>query len=145
MRAVIQVVTHASVCVGGETIGEITKPGLMVLLAATDGDGEAQCAWMARKIADLRLMRDEQSVVEAGGEVLLVSQFTLYGEAKKGRRPSWSKAAKGEVAEPLVARVGQLLAERGIRVAGGKFGADMQVALVNDGPVTLILDTPQSL
>ncbi|MDO5726662.1 MAG: D-aminoacyl-tRNA deacylase [Bowdeniella nasicola] len=142
MRAVIQVVTHASVRVQDQLIGAIDSPGLVVLLAATHDDGEEQCQWMARKIADLRLMRGEKSVVEAGGAVLLVSQFTLYGEAKKGRRPSWSKAAPGEIAEGLVARVGELLAARGIEVATGQFGADMQVSLVNDGPVTLILDTP---
>lgn len=142
MRAVLQVVTHAAVHVDGDLVGAIDKPGLLVLLAAVNGDGEEQCQWMARKIADLRILREEKSVSDVGAPVLLVSQFTLYGQAAKGRRPSWSRAARGPVAEPLVDRVGELLRERGIEVATGRFGADMQVSLVNDGPVTLILDSP---
>lgn len=142
MRAVLQVVTHAAVHVDGELVGAINEPGLVVLLAAVNEDGEDECQWMARKIADLRILRGEKSVSDVGAPVLLVSQFTLYGQAAKGRRPSWSRAASGPVAEPLVERVGELLRERGIEVATGRFGADMQVSLVNDGPVTLILDTP---
>lgn len=142
MRAVLQVVTHAAVHVDGDLVGAIDKPGLLVLLAAVNEDGEEQCQWMARKIADLRILREEKSVSDVGAPVLLVSQFTLYGQAAKGRRPSWSRAARGPVAEPLVDRVGELLRERGIEVATGRFGADMQVSLVNDGPVTLILDSP---
>ena len=97
---------------------------------------------MARKIHDLRILGDEESVGDLRAPVLIVSQFTLYADVKKGRRPSWSKAAPGDVAEPLIERVAQLLRERGIEVATGVFGADMAVSLINDGPVTLIVESP---
>ena len=142
MRAVVQRVTRASVSVAGQVVGAIDRPGLVVLVGARSEDGEEQCAWLARKVAQLRILRAERSVADAGAPVLLVSQFTLYGDARKGRRPSWSKAAPAGVAEPLVERVGELLRAEGIEVASGRFGADMAVELVNDGPVTLVLDTP---
>ncbi|MDO5700210.1 MAG: D-aminoacyl-tRNA deacylase [Bowdeniella nasicola] len=142
MRAVIQVVTEASVEIEGEVVGRIEEPGLVVLVGATHDDGEEQCQWLARKITDLRILREEKSALDVGAPVLLVSQFTLYADVKKGRRPSWSKAAPGPVAEPLVDRLAELIRERGLTVETGRFGADMQVSLTNDGPVTIILDTP---
>lgn len=143
MRAVVQRVTRASVVVDGETVGAIDRPGLMVLLGVTHGDGPDEVAWMARKLGDLRILRDEQSAVDVGAPVLLVSQFTLYADIRKGRRPSWNGAAPGEVAEPMVEKVAAALRDRGLQVATGRFGADMAVDLVNDGPVTLVLDTAQ--
>lgn len=140
MKAVLQRVTSASVSVDGETVGGIGA-GLVALVAAGTEDTEAEAAKMAKKIAELRILPGETSVVDTGAEVLVISQFTLYGDTKKGRRPSWSGAARGPVAEPLVDRVAADLRERGITVATGEFGADMQVALVNDGPFTLIVET----
>lgn len=144
MRAVVQRVTRAAVVVDGETVGAIDRPGLMVLLGVTHGDGADEVAWMARKLGDLRILRDEQSAVDVGAPVLLVSQFTLYADIRKGRRPSWNGAAPGEVAEPMVEKVAAALRDRGLEVATGRFGADMAVDLVNDGPVTLVLDTAQA-
>ena len=141
MRAVLQRVSRASVSVAGEVVGSI-GPGLLALVGVTHTDTETEAAWLARKIADLRILREEQSVTDAGAQVLVVSQFTLYGQARKGRRPSWTEAAPGEVAEPLVDAVVAALRERGVLTATGVFGADMAVDLTNDGPVTLILDTP---
>ena len=141
MRAVLQRVTRASVTVEGEVVGSVDRPGLVALVAATHDDGPAQVAAMARKIAELRILPDEQSVADLGAPVLVVSQFTLYGSTRKGRRPSWVAAAPGEVAEPLVDAVVAELRERGIEVATGVFGAMMQVELVNDGPFTVIVDT----
>ncbi|MDO5504370.1 MAG: D-aminoacyl-tRNA deacylase [Actinomycetia bacterium] len=140
MRAVVQRVTRASVRVDGEVVGEIEGPGLVVLLGATHDDGPEQVARIVRKVAELRIMRDEQSVSEIGGGVLVVSQFTLYGDARKGRRPTWIAAAPGPVAEPLVAQVVEGLRERGLSVATGVFGAQMEVELVGDGPVTILLE-----
>ena len=140
MRAVLQRVTSARVLVAGEVVGAIDRPGLVALVAATHADGPEQVETLARKIAELRLLRDERSCAEEGAPVLVVSQFTLYGEARKGRRPSWSAAAPAPVAEPLVRAVIDALRGRGLEVATGAFGADMAVELVNDGPVTLILD-----
>ncbi|RPF19748.1 D-aminoacyl-tRNA deacylase [Myceligenerans xiligouense] len=140
MRAVIQRVTRASVTVGGEIVGKIDRPGLLALVGATHDDGPEQVATIARKIAELRILRDERSAVDAGAPVLVVSQFTLYGDARKGRRPTWSAAAPGPVAEPLVNAVVDDLRSRGLEVATGRFGADMAVDLVNDGPVTILLD-----
>lgn len=144
MRAVLQRVTRASVSVAGETVGEI-GPGLLALVGVTADDGAPQVATMARKIADLRILRDERSVsdlVAADQEVgvLVVSQFTLHADVRKGRRPSWNGAAPGPVAEPLVAALVTALRDRGVPVAEGVFGADMAVSLVNDGPVTIVLD-----
>lgn len=140
MRAVLQRVTSARVRVDGEVVGEIGT-GLVALVGVAPTDGEDDAATIARKIAELRILRDERSVVDTGAGVLVVSQFTLYGDARKGRRPSWSGAAPGPVAEPLVDRVAALLRERGIVVATGVFGAMMEVELVNDGPMTLLLET----
>ncbi len=142
MRAVLQRVTSASVVVGGEVVGAVDRPGLVALVGVTHDDGPDQVEWLARKIADLRLLRDEQSVLDAGAPVLVVSQFTLYGDARKGRRPTWNAAAPGPVAEPVVDAVVAALRQRGIQVETGTFGADMAVSLVNDGPVTLVLDSP---
>ncbi|HEX8970541.1 D-aminoacyl-tRNA deacylase [Oryzihumus sp.] len=141
MRAVLQRVTRASVVVEGETVGAIDRPGLLALVAATHEDGPAQVEKMARKIAELRILREEQSVLDAGAPVLVVSQFTLYADTRKGRRPSWSAAATGDVAEPLVDDLIAALRDKGIEVATGRFGAMMEVSLVNDGPFTLVVDT----
>ena len=128
--------------VAGEVVGRLEGPGLVVLLGVTHDDGPEQVAWMARKIWGLRILRDEQSASDVGAPVLVVSQFTLYGDARKGRRPTWNAAAPGEVSEPLYEAFCTELEQLGAEVARGAFGADMQVALVNDGPVTLVLDSP---
>ncbi|WP_237237084.1 D-aminoacyl-tRNA deacylase [Rothia nasimurium] len=141
MRAVLQRVTSASVTVAGEQVGAIDRPGLLVLVGITHEDGPAQVAKLAEKTAHLRLLEGERSVLDEGAPVLAVSQFTLYGDAKRGRRPSWSAAAPGPVSEPLFDAYVQALRELGLTVETGLFGADMQVSLTNDGPVTLILDT----
>jgi D-tyrosyl-tRNA(Tyr) deacylase len=138
MRALVQRVSSASVDIGGERISEI-GPGLLVLLGVTHDDGEAQASWMADKIRALRVFADaEGRMNEPLGEreVLCVSQFTLYGDTRRGNRPSYVAAAPGEVAQPLYERVCELLG-----AARGVFGADMQVSLVNDGPVTLLLES----
>jgi D-tyrosyl-tRNA(Tyr) deacylase len=142
MRAVLQRVSSASVSVSGEVVGAIDRPGLVALVGVTHQDGPDQVEWLARKIGDLRLLRDEQSVLDAGAPVLVVSQFTLYGDARKGRRPTWNAAAPGPVAEPVVDAVVAALRQRGVQVETGTFGADMAVSLVNDGPVTLVLESP---
>lgn len=142
MRAVIQRVSQASVTVDGKVVGSLEEPGLVVLLGVTHDDGPEQVSWMARKIWDTRLLRDEQSASDVGAPILVVSQFTLYGDARKGRRPTWSAAAPGTVSEPLYDAVCAELTRLGARVERGVFGADMQVSLVNDGPVTLVLDSP---
>ncbi|WP_312349510.1 D-aminoacyl-tRNA deacylase [Actinomyces sp.] len=142
MRAVLQRVTRASVSVGGRVVGAIDRPGLVALVGVARGDGADQVATVVRKIAELRILPDEQSVVDTGAPVLVVSQFTLYGDTRKGRRPSWSHAAPGPEAEPLVDAVVRGLRARGIEVATGEFGAMMQVELVNDGPFTVLVDTP---
>lgn len=140
MRAVIQRTLSASVTVEGEVVGRLTEPGLLVYLGVTHTDGPDETTWMARKIRDLRLMRDEQSVADLGASVLVVSQFTLYGDAIKGRRPSWSAAAPGPVSEPVYDAVCAELERLGTPVERGVFGADMAVESVNDGPITLILE-----
>ncbi|MFC8192560.1 D-aminoacyl-tRNA deacylase [Cellulomonas sp. NPDC057328] len=141
MRAVVQRVTRAAVRVDGEVVGEITRPGLLALVGVTPGDGPAQVEVVARKIAELRILRDERAAVDVGAPVLVVSQFTLYADVRKGRRPTWNAAAPGAVAEPLVAAVVDALRDRGLEVATGRFGADMQVELVNDGPVTILVES----
>ena len=141
MRAVLQRVTSAAVTVGGETVGAIDRPGLLVLVGITHTDGPAQVAKLAEKTANLRLLAGERSVLDEDAPVLAVSQFTLYGDAKKGRRPSWSAAAPGPVSEPLFNDYVQALRDLGVTVETGRFGADMRVSLTNDGPITLILDT----
>jgi D-tyrosyl-tRNA(Tyr) deacylase len=140
MKAVLQRVTRASVVVDGEVVGAIDKPGVLALVGVTHDDGPAQVETIARKIADLRILHDEKSVADVGAPVLVVSQFTLYGDARKGRRPTWNQAAPGPVAEPLVDAVVAALRDRGLTVETGRFGADMQVELVNDGPVTILLE-----
>ena len=140
VRAVLQRVLSASVTVDGEAVGAIEAPGLLVYLGVTHGDGPDEVAWMARKIWDVRLLRDERSLSDTDGSVLVVSQFTLYGDARKGRRPTWAAAAPGEVGEPAYDAVCAELERLGARVARGVFGADMRVESVNDGPVTVILE-----
>ena len=142
VRAVIQRVQSASVRVDDETVGALDAPGLLVYLGVTHTDGQADVAWMARKIWDLRLLREERSASEVGAPVLVVSQFTLYGDVRKGRRPTWQAAAPGPVSEPLYDAVCAELERLGARVARGVFGADMRVESINDGPITLVLDSP---
>ncbi|MDR0945740.1 MAG: D-tyrosyl-tRNA(Tyr) deacylase [Bifidobacteriaceae bacterium] len=143
MRAVVQRAAGASVVVDGQRVGGFDGAGLVCLVGVTHDDGAADVAWLVRKIADLRLLREERSVSDAGAPVLVVSQFTLYGDARKGRRPTWNAAAPGPVAEPLVDAVAAGLRERGLEVSTGVFGADMAVTLTNDGPFTLVLDSPR--
>lgn len=140
MRAVLQRVTRAAVLVDGEVVGELDRPGLVALVGVTHGDGREQVDVLARKISELRILHDERSVLDEGAPVLVVSQFTLYADVRKGRRPSWNNAAPATVAEPLVEAVVTALRARGLEVATGRFGAMMQVELVNDGPVTLVID-----
>ena len=142
MRAVIQRVLSASVTVEGKIVGELARPGLVVLLGVAPDDGRAQITWTARKIWELRLLRDERSASETDAPVLVVSQFTVYGDARKGRRPTWEAAAPRHISEPVYDAVCDELERLGATVARGSFGADMQVSLVNDGPVTLVLDSP---
>lgn len=149
MRAVVQRVKRARVVVAGEVVGEIGV-GFLVLLGITHSDGDVQAAYLARKIAGLRVFEDADGKMnlclsDVGGAVLAVSQFTLYGDVRKGRRPSFSDAARPEQAEPLYQRFCQLLAAEGVAVAQGVFQAHMQVTLVNDGPVTLWLDSEEML
>jgi D-tyrosyl-tRNA(Tyr) deacylase len=141
MRAVLQRVTRAAVTVAGDVIGHLDGPGLVVLVGVTHGDGPDEVAWLARKVRELRIMREEQSVADLGAAVLVVSQFTLYGDARKGRRPTWASAAPGPVAEPLYDAVCAELEQLGTPVERGVFGADMSLELVNDGPVTIVLDS----
>lgn len=140
MRAVAQRVSEASVTVDGETIGKITGPGLCVLVGVTHDDTPAKAAQLARKLWTLRILPEERSCSDIGAPLLVVSQFTLYGDARKGRRPTWNAAAPGPVAEPLVDEVVAQLRALGAQVATGRFGAQMQVALVNDGPFTVLLE-----
>jgi len=144
MRIVVQRVTKASVSVDGKVVGHI-GPGLVVLLGVARDDGEKQARFLASKVANLRIFADEQSkfnlsALEVGAEALVVSQFTLYGDARKGRRPSFSKAAPPEIAEPLVEAFVAFLEEEGLLVETGIFGGMMLVEIHNDGPVTIILD-----
>jgi D-tyrosyl-tRNA(Tyr) deacylase len=143
VRAVVQRVLQADVSVDGTIVGALDRPGLLVLLGVTHDDGAAQVAWLARKIWGLRILRDEQSASDLGAPILVVSQFTLYADARKGRRPSWGAAAPGPVSEPVYEAFCAELESLGAEVARGRFGADMRVGLVNDGPVTLVLDAPR--
>jgi D-tyrosyl-tRNA(Tyr) deacylase len=145
MRAVLQRVSRARVLVDGEVVGEVGR-GLLVLLGVAQGDTPEQARWLAEKIVSLRLFADEQDrmsrdVTEVGGGVLVVSQFTLYGDCRKGRRPSFVAAAPPEVAVPLYEAFLDAVRALGVPTAAGRFGAMMQVELVNDGPVTLIVDS----
>jgi D-tyrosyl-tRNA(Tyr) deacylase len=139
MRAVVQRVTQATVTADGTRTGEIGA-GLVVLLCVTHDDTEDTARRMAAKIHTLRILRDERSVADTAAGVLVVSQFTLYGDARKGRRPTWNAAAPGEVAEPLYDTFCAELRELGVTVAEGVFGAQMEISLTNDGPVTLVLE-----
>jgi len=143
VRAVVQRVTAASVSVAGEVVGAIDRPGLLVYLGVTHDDGDAGVAWMARKLWETRLLRDEQSCSDLDARLLVVSQFTLYGDARKGRRPTWQAAAPGPVSEQLYDAVCSALEALGAHVERGVFGADMQVSSTNDGPVTLLLESPR--
>ena len=140
MRVVVQRVTRARVTVDGEVVGRVDRPGLVVLVGVTHDDTPAVAAALARKVADLRILRGERSALDEAAPLLVVSQFTLYADTRKGRRPSWSAAAPGPVAEPLVEEFTAGLRDLGLEVATGRFGADMAVELVNDGPVTLLLE-----
>jgi len=141
MRAVISRVTEARVTVDDEVVGALPGPGLLVLLGVSDDDDEADISTMVRKIAELRILHEERSAVEAAAPVLVVSQFTLMGSTAKGRRPSWSRAARAEKAEPVVDEVAARLRDRGLAVSTGAFGAMMRVHSVNDGPFTVLVDT----
>ena len=140
MRSVVQCVSEASVTVDGQVVGALQSPGLLVYLGVTHTDGPAEVAWMARKIWTLRVFADERSASELGAPVLVVSQFTLYGDARKGRRPTWEAAAPAAVAEPVYDAVCAALTDLGATVQRGVFGAHMQVASVNQGPVTVLLE-----
>ncbi len=139
MRAVVQRVTRADVSVDGRVVGEIGA-GLLLLVGVTHTDTPDEAVALARKAHTLRILDGERSAEQVGAPLLVVSQFTLYADTRKGRRPSWNAAAPGPVAEPLVERVIEELRARGAEVAAGVFGADMQVGLVNDGPVTVLLE-----
>ncbi|HYZ52948.1 MAG TPA: D-aminoacyl-tRNA deacylase [Streptosporangiaceae bacterium] len=140
MRAVVQRVSQASVAVGGRVVGAIDEPGLLVLVGVTHDDTPAKAAKLAAKLWGLRILDGEKSCSDVAAPLLVISQFTLYADTRKGRRPTWQAAAPGPVAEPLVDAVISSLRELGARVETGVFGADMQVRLINDGPVTIIVD-----
>ena len=140
VRAVIQRASRASVSVAGAVTGRLASPGLVVLVGVTHTDTEATAAALAAKIFHLRILAGEKSCAQTGAPLLVISQFTLYASTAKGRRPSWSAAAPGPVAEPLVTAFAEALQGLGATVETGVFGADMQVELVNDGPVTLIVE-----
>jgi D-tyrosyl-tRNA(Tyr) deacylase len=146
MRAVLQRVQKASVTVDDETIGAIDA-GLVIFVGVTHDDDETDARWLAQKIATLRIFEDDsgkfnRSVLDLGASALVVSQFTLYADARRGRRPDFIAAARPEIAEPLIERFSALLREQGLRVETGKFQARMLVQIFNDGPVTIILDSP---
>ncbi|MBR8744719.1 D-aminoacyl-tRNA deacylase [Nocardiopsis sp. MG754419] len=140
MRAVVQRVSQASVTVDGAVVGEITRPGLMALVGVTHTDTAAEAAKIARKLWTLRILEDEESCSDTNAPLLVVSQFTLYGDARKGRRPTWQAAAPGPVAAPLVDAVVEELRALGAEVATGEFGARMSVGLTNEGPFTVVLE-----
>ncbi len=140
MRAVVQRVTQASVTVDGQAVGAITEPGLLVLVGVTHDDTPEKAAKLAAKLWGLRILDGEKSCSDVSAPLLVISQFTLYADTRKGRRPTWQAAAPGPVAEPLVDALVSALRGLGASVQTGVFGADMKVSLVNDGPVTLVLD-----
>ena len=149
MRAIVQRVTTASVTVAGDQIGHI-GPGLVLLVGVRRGDGPAAARWLAEKVAHLRIFADQSgkfnwSVLDDGGSILLISQFTVYGDCRKGRRPNFTAAAPPDVAAPLLDMLAEELRNRGLPVETGEFGAMMQVSLINDGPVTVLVDTPERL
>ncbi len=141
MRAVVQRVSQASVTVDGKVIGQISQPGLLVLLGVTHTDTATDASALARKIWQLRIMREELSASQLGAPILVISQFTLYADTRKGRRPSWSKAAPSTISEPRYDEFCQELRVLGADVSTGIFGASMNVALVNDGPMTVVVET----
>ncbi|MFE5730378.1 MULTISPECIES: D-aminoacyl-tRNA deacylase [unclassified Streptomyces] len=140
MRAVVQRVDGASVVVAGETVGEIKGEGLCVLVGVTHDDTPEKAARLAGKLWSVRVLDDEKSCSDVNAPLLVISQFTLYGDARKGRRPTWNAAAPGPVAEPLVDEVVRRLRELGAHVETGRFGADMRVSLTNHGPFTVIVE-----
>jgi D-aminoacyl-tRNA deacylase len=140
VRAVVQRVSRAEVVVDGRTVAQLDATGLLVLLGVTHDDGPAEAARLASKIWHLRVLADERSAADIGAPVLVVSQFTLYADTDKGRRPSWSRAARAEVAEPIYNGFCAELRALGARVQSGVFGAHMEVGSVNDGPVTMVLE-----
>lgn len=140
MRAVVQRVSSASVAVDGQPVGAIDEPGLLVLVGVTHTDTRDQAAKLAAKLWGLRVLHGEKSCSDVAAPLLVISQFTLYGDTRKGRRPTWQAAAPGPVAEPLVEAVVEELRALGAHVETGVFGADMKVSLLNDGPITLVLD-----
>ena len=140
MRAVVQRVSQASVTVDQQVVGAISEPGLVVLVGVTHEDTPGKAAKLAAKLWGLRILDGEKSCSDVSAPLLVISQFTLYGDTRKGRRPTWQAAAPGPVAEPLVAAVVSSLRALGAHVESGIFGADMKVSLVNDGPVTIILE-----
>ena len=141
MRLVLQRVASAEVAVAGEVVGSIAAPGLLILVGVTHDDTATVAARLAEKVWNLRILAGELSCADQQAPILVVSQFTLYADTRKGRRPSWSAAAPRAISEPLVEAFVSSLRELGAEVATGIFGADMQVTLVNDGPITLILDS----
>jgi D-tyrosyl-tRNA(Tyr) deacylase len=141
VRLVLQRVTSAAVRVAGEVVGAVEGPGLLVLVGVSHDDTAADAARLAEKTWTLRVLRDERSCAQAGAPLLVVSQFTLYADTRRGRRPSWGGAAPRPVSEPLVQAYVDALRALGAEVATGRFGEDMAVELVNDGPVTVILDS----
>lgn len=149
MRAIVQRVTDAAVTVAGEQVGRI-GPGLVLLVGVRHGDSPAAARWLAEKVAHLRIFADDdskfnRSVLDVGGSILLISQFTVYGDCRKGRRPNFTAAAPPDVAAPLLDTLAEELRNRGLPVETGEFGAMMQVSLTNDGPVTVLVDTPERL
>jgi D-tyrosyl-tRNA(Tyr) deacylase len=140
VRVVVQRAAEASVTVDGEVVGRLPAPGLVVLVGVTHDDTAATATQLADKVWNLRILSREKSCADLGAPLLVMSQFTLYADTRKGRRPSWNNAAPGDVAEPLVTVFAEALRERGAHVETGRFGAHMQVSLVNDGPMTLILE-----
>jgi len=140
MRAVVQRVSQARVSVDGRVVGAIDEPGLLVLVGVTHGDTPELAAKLAAKLWGLRILAGQKSCSDIGAPLLVISQFTLYAELAKGRRPSWSAAAPGPVAEPLVSVLVRALRDLGARVQTGVFGAEMKVSLVNDGPVTIVVE-----
>jgi D-tyrosyl-tRNA(Tyr) deacylase len=141
MRALLQRTTSASVTVDGEVVGRLEQPGLVVLLGVSVEDTEAEAVQLAAKVAGLRVLDDEKSLLTAGAGALVVSQFTLYGDVRKGRRPSWIRSAPAEHAEPLYERFMAELGGQGVQVERGVFGAMMELSLVNSGPFTVWVDT----
>lgn len=140
MRAVLQRVDGAQVEAEGEVVGTVDGEGLLALVGVTHDDGPEQVATIARKICELRILDGERSVLDIGAQVLVVSQFTLYADVRRGRRPSWSAAAPAEVAEPLLEQLVDAIRERGVQVATGRFGAHMRIGLVGDGPITILVE-----